>query len=168
MERKTVWKLFFVWEFDKEENWLNEMAASGWALCGVGFCRYEFERCEEDAYIIRLEMRSAEEEYIRFMEDTGAEYIGRCFRWLFFRRDASLGPFDLFSDIDSKLDHLQRISRLLLAIAVINLAIGILNSLSSHGSAGWLNLLAASVLTYGLGRIHGKMEYLEKERVLRE
>ena len=29
-EKKTVFKLFFVWDFEKEERWLNEMAREGW------------------------------------------------------------------------------------------------------------------------------------------
>jgi hypothetical protein len=33
---------------------------------------------------------------------------------------------------------------------------------------GWLNLLCATLLMYGLGRIHGKKEELEKDRLLRE
>lgn len=28
-EKKTVFKLFFVWDFEKEERWLNEMAQGG-------------------------------------------------------------------------------------------------------------------------------------------
>ena len=28
-ERKTVWKWFWVWDFEKEERWLNEMALAG-------------------------------------------------------------------------------------------------------------------------------------------
>lgn len=31
-EKKTVFKLFFVWDFEKEERWLNEMAQEGWVL----------------------------------------------------------------------------------------------------------------------------------------
>ena len=34
-ERKTVRKWFWVWDFDKEERWLNEMAMSGWLLVQV-------------------------------------------------------------------------------------------------------------------------------------
>ena len=30
MERKTMTRWFWVWQFEKEEAWLNEMAASGW------------------------------------------------------------------------------------------------------------------------------------------
>ena len=31
-EKKTVFKLFFVWDFEKEERWLNEMAQE------AGYC----------------------------------------------------------------------------------------------------------------------------------
>ena len=44
--RKTVRKWFWVWDFDKEEDWLNEMAMSGWVLESVGFASYHFVRCE--------------------------------------------------------------------------------------------------------------------------
>lgn len=36
-EKKTVFKLFFVWDFEKEERWLNEMAQEGWVLDNTGF-----------------------------------------------------------------------------------------------------------------------------------
>ena len=51
--RKIIHKLFWVRQFDKEENWLNEMAAKGLALVGVGFCRYEFEECTPGEYNVR-------------------------------------------------------------------------------------------------------------------
>ena len=43
-ETKTLHKWFWVWEFEKEERWLNEMAQEGWALTCGGFCTYVFER----------------------------------------------------------------------------------------------------------------------------
>ena len=33
---------------------------------------------------------------------------------------------------------------------------------------GWINLLVASLLTYGLGRLHGKREALQEKRLLME
>ena len=36
--RRIIKKLFFVWDFDKEEKWLNEMAAKGLCLVSTGFC----------------------------------------------------------------------------------------------------------------------------------
>ena len=73
MERKTITKWFWVWQFEDEEKWLNEMAAGGWVLESVGFCRYTFVRCEPGAYTVRTEMRPYDEQYVRFMEETGAE-----------------------------------------------------------------------------------------------
>ena len=69
-ERKTVRKWFWVWDFDKEEQWLNEMAMSGWALVSVGWCSYTFEECEPGEYTIRLEMHGADDSYISFMRET--------------------------------------------------------------------------------------------------
>ena len=43
-----------------------------------------------------------------------------------------------------------------------NLAIGVVNSWNPGVRLGWINLLVATLLMYGLGRIHGKKEALEK------
>ena len=166
-EKKTVYKWFWVWDFEKEEQWLNEMAMNGWVLCGVGWCRYTFERCEPGQYAIRLEMRGADDAYIDFMAETGAVYIGRVFQWIYFCKRVEDGAFDLYSDIDSKINHLERISRSLSLIGIGNLLIGIGNILGPS-RMGVLNLLCATLLMYGLGRIHGKKEALEKERRLYE
>ena len=166
-ERKTIYKLWFVWDYDKEEKWLNEMARQGWVLVSVGFLRFTFERCEPEEYIIRLEMRMADDDYISFMEETGAEFIGRYFQWVYFRRRSELGAFDIMSDLDSKHDHLSRIYKMLIAIGMLNLFIGILNSLSL-GRFGWLNLICSTLIMYGAGRIKGRIDYLENERMLRE
>ena len=75
--RQTIHKCFFVWDFDKEEQWLNEMAAKGLALVSVGFCKYEFEDCVPGEYRVCLQLldklpRHPEmQKYIEFMEETG-------------------------------------------------------------------------------------------------
>ena len=50
---------------------------------------------------------------------------------------------------------------------VVNLLIGLVNTFSP-GRFGWVNLICATLLMYALGRIHGKKEALEKERLLHE
>ena len=88
-------------------------------------------------------------------------------QWVYFRRKAELGQFDLFSDLDSKIGHLRKIGRTLAIIGGANLLIGLINSFNaSH--LGWINLLCATLLMYALGRIHGKMESLETDRLLLE
>ena len=167
-EKKTVYKWLWVWDFEKEERWLNEMAMDGWTLCEVGFCKYVFERTQPGEYIIRLELHRYDEKYIEFMHDTGAEVAGRIFAWVYFRKKSELGPFDIFSDIDSKIAHLNKIGRMLAVIGGANLIIGLANSFNPSVRIGWVNLLCATLLMYGLGRIHGKKEALENERALRE
>ena len=56
--RKTIHKVYLEWDFKKEELWLNEMAAEGWALEHAAFCSYTFVRCEPGEYIIRMEMQT--------------------------------------------------------------------------------------------------------------
>ena len=163
----TVRKWFWVWSFDKEEDWLNEMAMNGWVLDGVGFCRFDFVKCEPGEYAVREEMRAFDESYISFMEETGAEYVGRMVAWSYFRKKTADGPFDLFSDIDSRIGHLDKIGRVLTIIGGANLAVGLLN-IFGPSRLGWVNLVCATLLMYALGRIHGKKEALEKERLLHE
>ena len=49
----------------------------------------------------------------------------------------------------------------------MNIVIGIINDTNGL-HIGWINLLVASLLTYALGRIHGKIESLERDRQLHE
>ena len=172
-EMRTEHRWFWVWEFEKEERWLNEMAANGWTLVDVGYCKYVFERTEDNEYTVRLEMHPSDENYIAFMEETGAEYIGRVMQWMYFRKRSVLGSFDIFSDLDSRLSHMNRIHKMILALGVANLIIGVLNlsiGIFAPGNSfvAIMNLLVATLLMYGVGRMKGKIEYLENERRLRE
>ena len=56
--KKTIKKWFWVWDFEKEEIWLNQMAQSGWVLDGVGFCKYHFVQCEPGEYTVRLGIKT--------------------------------------------------------------------------------------------------------------
>lgn len=122
---KTVHKWFWLWQFDEERRWLNEMAAKGLALRGVGFCRYDFEDCIPGEYKFCLELLknsspAETEKYIGFLEDTGAEHVGNMGRWAYFRRKGS-GEFTLFSDLSSKEAYLTRVIRFAGFFGAINL-----------------------------------------------
>ena len=168
MERKIIKKWIWVWDFDKEEQWLNSMAQQGWVLDKVGFCRYEFIPCEPGEYTVRLEMREHDEAYLSLMAETGAEYVGRMVKWIYFRKKTEYGEFDIFSDLDSRLEHLKKISWMLRFVGIANLVIGLANSINPYVPLGWVNLLVATLLMYALGRIEGKQEALEQDRLLME
>ena len=167
MESRTMHKWYWVWEFEKEDDRLNDMALNGWVLDSVGFCTYHFVRCEPGEYSVHTEMHTADEAYVDFMRETGAEYVGRMMMWMYFRKKTADGPFDLFSDIDSRIGPLNKIGKMLSVVGGANLLIGLANTFSP-ARAGWINLLCATLLMYALGRIHGKKEALERERMLHE
>ena len=170
--KKTVRKWWWAWDFEKEEKWLNDMAAEGWVLCGTGFCRYEFEKCEPGEYTVRLEFmehlpRTPEgQDYIRFLEETGAEHIGNYIRWAFFRKKTSEGSFDIYSDLPSRVAHLRRIQCTMLPIAAANLCIGLANMSYSH--VGFINIGCAALLGYGAWRLEKMKKRLREEGSLFE
>ena len=131
--RKVVKKVFMAWEYEKEEKWLNEMAAKGLALVDYTFCRYSFEPCEPGEYSFKIQLlehnpnHPESEQYIRFMEETGAEQVASYLNWVYFRKKTADGPFDLYSDNDSRIKHLKRIIALILPISGANLCIGFAN-----------------------------------------
>ena len=163
--RKTVRKWFWVWEFDKEERWLNEMAAQGLALVSVGFCRYDFEECAPGAYQVRLELlenqpsHAESQKYIGFIEETGAEQVGRFMRWVYFRKKTADGPFDLYSDLASRIKHLKRIIALILPISLANLCIG----LGISWSVSLINLALGILGCFGAWKLTQKRKRLEAE-----
>ncbi len=166
METKKVIKWFWVWDYEKEELWLNAMAQEGWALQRVGFATYYFERTEPGEYIVRLECRKKDEGYVSFVTDMGAEYVGRIAMWVYFRRKAELGEFELNGDLDSRIEQLTTIGRMLLLVGIGNLLIGLSNL--RYNGIGVVNLICAGFLAYAYGRIRGKQDELQRERQLHE
>lgn len=124
----------FIVDFEKEEKWLNEMAAKGLNFVDFSFPgRYLFEEGTPGEYIYRLEFldhlaRHPESKaYIEFMESTGAECVATYFRWVWFRKKASDGAFNLFSDYASKIKHYKRAAGFIGAIGILNLLVGVWN-----------------------------------------
>ena len=166
METKKVTKWYWVWDYEKEELWLNAMAQEGWALQRVGFATYFFEKTEPGEYIVRLECRKKDEGYVSFVTDMGAEYVGRIAMWVYFRRKAELGEFELNGDLDSRIEQLTTIGRMLLLVGIGNLLIGLSNL--RYNGIGVVNLICAGFLAYAYGRIRGKQDELQRERQLHE
>lgn len=180
--KHTVHKLFWVWDFDKEENWLNQMSAKGLQLTGVGFCRYIFDDGKPDEYRVRMELLEnwptapESKRYIQFVEETGAQYLGAVMRWVYFRKKTTEAGFDLFSDIDSRIQHLQRILSLIGLLGIAVLYGGTYTGLSAYfrrgGTvdlvSGVLGLSVSILMVYGFVRIYRKWVALKKERALHE
>jgi len=127
--KKVIWKYFM--NYEKEEVWLNEMSAKGFAFTDFFLCRYLFEESKPGEYIYRIELlensptHQKSRQYIKFMSENGVEHISSWISWVYFRKKAEHGPFDIYSDIDSRIAHYKRIGMLFLCIAIAEMCLGI-------------------------------------------
>jgi len=98
--KKTVRKIFFVWEYEKEELWLNEMSKQGWQLFKASVCKYQFEFGNPGEYEYRLEILDKSPKtmestsYLDFLNETGIEMVGKCKNWIYLRCKTSDGGFE--------------------------------------------------------------------------
>ena len=175
--RQTIRKWFWAWDFEKEEKWLNELSAKGLALVAVGFCKYTFEEGVPGEYNVRLELlehaptHAQSRQYIQFVEETGAEYLGAVLRWVYFRKKTAQGEFSLYSDNASRIRHLNRLLALIGIVSLPNLCFGISHLFSRIGvgfgayfTTGFLNLAFGLLGSYGFLRISRRKRALKKEQ----
>ena len=175
--KKNVYKLFWAWQFEQEEQWLKQCSSKGMQLCDVGFLRYTFELNNPEVYNYKLELlnywptQAESEAYIRFVEETGAEMVGSIMRWVYFRKAKRLGSFDLFSDNESKIKHLNRVLALFIPLFVLELTAGFTNVMMPRAMNRMVGMLALSVgalIGYGIYKILSKRSQLKKEHVVFE
>ena len=175
--KKNVYKLFWAWQFEQEEQWLKQCSSKGMQLCDVGFLRYTFELDNPEVYNFKLELlnywptQAESEAYIRFVEETGAEMVGSIMRWVYFRKAKRLGSFDLFSDNESKIKHLNRVLALFIPLFVLELTAGFTNVMMPRAMNRMVGVLALSVgalIGYGIYKILSKRSQLKKEHVVFE
>ncbi|MFT8871952.1 MAG: DUF2812 domain-containing protein [Sporolactobacillus sp.] len=182
--RKIVYKLY--WDYEKEEAWLNRMVETGWALVHYSVGRYVFDACPSGAYIYRIELldqaakHRKSKDYLTLLEESGIEHIASYANWIYLRKRADQGPFELYSDLDSRIAHYRKIKKMWLAltlaegtVAFVNIGIGLL--ILGHNAMTWfsLTLIAASCVlavffVIYLRRIGKKIGILEEERLVRE
>ncbi|NLI70147.1 MAG: DUF2812 domain-containing protein [Firmicutes bacterium] len=183
--KKTIYKWFWAWNYDKEEEWLNEMAAMGLSLASVGFCTYIFEETLPGEYKVRIQLldhfpsHPESMNYIKFLEETGIEHVGSITRWNYFRKkmnlDDSQKEFDLFSDSKSRQKHLGKMMLIFGILALANLlnaftqVVGYQDSGRGYTFPIIIFLISIGLLlSYGFFKIYIKWNKLKKENRLFE
>lgn len=131
-------RLYF--DKDKEEKWLNEMSRQGWAMQEFFFGVYVFTPCEPGEYVYRVDMPGGRRpiwevdlEYIELVEETGAEFVCRWGLWMIFRKEASKGAFELYTDTESQIGLYRRIRRMFLLVGAVELSIALNSTRSVWG-----------------------------------
>ena len=116
-------KLYF--DKDKETQWLNEMSQKGWAMTGFFAGFYRFEPCEKGKYTYQIdfgnEFFSVSDDYREFMSDSDIEIIQSWGFWVFLRKLSSEGEFQLYTDVDSQIEHYKKIRNMFKAVTVLEL-----------------------------------------------
>ena len=88
--KKVVHKLFWAWQADEEEQWLNKKAQEGWALTDAFAVRYVFESCQPGEYVYKIiftdGIKGSQErdDFTAFLEENGIEEVGRFHRWAYY------------------------------------------------------------------------------------
>ena len=123
MEKKIVYKIFTIADYDREAAYFKKMHSQGWKLKKVSYSpflvavRYTFEACppQEVAYQLDFRpMKKAEQEsYYQLFEDCGWEHITNFNGFSYFRKAHSEiesdAEFEIYNDATGKLAMVKRI-----------------------------------------------------------
>lgn len=104
-------RLYF--DKDEEQVWLKEMCLKGWGFKKFFLGFYTFEECEPGEYNYQIDLldnwNGDKKNFASFMEESGVEVVGQWYRWVFIRKKASNGPFEMYTDLESKIAQYNRI-----------------------------------------------------------
>lgn len=132
---------------DKETVWLNKMASEGWALKSFFAGFYKFEPCEKGEYIYQIDFGTAGKEYRDFMQELGVEIVVLWGYWIILRKRAADGPFELYTDVDSEIEHYRKIRRMFKVATIIELVVLFTEIYAgmTGGGVGWAFALLISL-----------------------
>jgi hypothetical protein len=191
MTQTRVRKPFFSDSFfEKEEAWLNEMAARGLDFVRPGTLRSTFDKGEPGEWVYRIQLlpkdakKAESREYLDFMRSAGVEVVWARGQVAYFRKRASTGPFELFSDRESRIAYLRRMRNwwawecvFFAAVIVVPLTsllpVGqvtdkrVLDTVL-FGSFLLATIVAAGASAVRLAQIASQIRSLEAERALQE
>lgn len=159
---------------DTETEWLNKMAADGWALTGFFAGFYRFEECEKGEYTYQVDLGdqlfSVSSEYRELMEELGVEIVTLWVYWIILRKRTADGPFELYTDVESQIEHYTKILRMFKVVCILEIIcmlIEVAGGLSGN-PLGWAAavLLASFVLVCvnAVGKTKGVLAELEARK----
>ena len=139
MEKKIVYRIFTIADYEREALYFREMHAKGWKLRKVSYSillfvvKYTFEKCQPEQVSYQLDFypmeKSERTSYLQLFKDCGWEHITDFNSFSYFRKAhseiESVAEFEIYNDTTNKLDMVNRILRLRLVPSLLLLAIHI-------------------------------------------
>ena len=123
MEKKVVYRITTIADYDREALYLGEMHARGWKLKEVSYSnlvvavKYTFEKCQPEQVIYQLDFypmkKSERASYLQLFKDCGWEHITDFNGFSYFRKPYSEiesdAEFEIYNDAAGKLAMVKRI-----------------------------------------------------------
>ena len=139
MEKKIVYRIFTIADYEREALYFREMHAKGWKLRKVSYSillfavKYTFEKCHPEQVSYQLDFypmeKSERASYLQLFKDCGWEHITDFNSFSYFRKAhsevESAAEFEIYNDAAGKLAMVKRILRLRLVPVLLLLAIHI-------------------------------------------
>ena len=162
MEKKIVYRIATIADYDREALYLRKMHSEGWKLKEVTHSnlvvavKYTFAKCQPEQVSYQLDFypmeKSERASYLQLFKDCGWEHITDFNSFSYFRKAhseiESNAEFEIYNDAAGKLAMVNRILRLRLVPVLLLLAIHIpflLKLLNRSNAYGLWSLLAVGL-----------------------
>ena len=94
---KTILRWFA--DFDKEEEWLNNMSGNGWCLWNTNGYIYRFKKSEPGEFIFQIDfdedwVNDGREDYVNYRSSCGDNFLHEIDSRIYWKRKASDGTFE--------------------------------------------------------------------------
>ena len=123
MEKKIVYRIFTIADYEREALYFREMHAKGWKLRKVSYSillfavKYTFEKCHPEQVSYQLDFypmeKSERASYLQLFKDCGWEHITDFNSFSYFRKlhsgIESDAEFEIYNDAAGKLAMVKRI-----------------------------------------------------------
>ena len=123
MEKKIVYRIFTIADYEREALYFREMHAKGWKLKEVSYSnlvvavKYTFEKCQPEQMSYQLDFypmkKSERASYLQLFKDCGWEHITDFNGFSYFRKlhsgIESDTEFEIYNDTAGKLAMVKRI-----------------------------------------------------------
>ena len=138
MEKKIVYRIFTIADYEREALYFREMHAKGWKLRKVSYSillfavKYTFEKCQPEQVTYQLDFypmkKSERASYLQLFKDCGWEHITDFNGFSYFRKlhsgIESDAEFEIYNDAAGKLAMVKRIlTRRMFPILLLFLAL---------------------------------------------
>ena len=116
-------KLYF--DKDEEVKWLNEMTEQGWECTDFKGGFYSFKPCLPGEWLYEADLNDhgfiLSKEYRELLKDNKINVICTWGFWFLAKRKAQYGPFQLYTDLESKILQYKKIRNMFLGAGLLEL-----------------------------------------------